>query len=220
MAARGAGARRRARGGDQHRLARGQFPARARRRLALRPGHPYSMEGATTAARSRPPAPSQGAAARDGGRRTVLGRLGRYLRAGLRFEAVAVRRFAAGGALAQLWLVPNPPHHAQGDFGIAGGLAVREACVTWPRSACSGRARTELMRDLAPGQGRRCGPVSRRPSTAARSAQLVARRVDRCRHPERLAEADRTGGTARGAAPGLKGAAPGEARLLRQTPFT
>ena len=35
--------------------------------------------------------------------------------------------------LAHLWLVPNPPHHAAGDFGIdSAGLAVREApCFTW-----------------------------------------------------------------------------------------
>lgn len=34
------------------------------------------------------------------------------------FSAAAMGRFAASGALAHLWLVPNPPHHPQGDFGI------------------------------------------------------------------------------------------------------
>ncbi len=36
------------------------------------------------------------------------------------FDAAAVRRFAASDALAHLWLVPNPPHHPRGDFGLAG----------------------------------------------------------------------------------------------------
>lgn len=42
-----------------------------------------------------------------------------------RFDAGAVARFAASGALAYLWLVPNPAHHPQGDFGLgADGLAL------------------------------------------------------------------------------------------------
>ena len=45
-----------------------------------------------------------------------------------RFDPEAVRRFAASGRLAQLWLVPNPPHNPAGDFGIgADGLALNEA---------------------------------------------------------------------------------------------
>jgi N-acetyl-alpha-D-muramate 1-phosphate uridylyltransferase len=69
------------------------------------------------------------------------------------FEAEAVRRFAASGTLAQLWLVPNPPHHPQGDFGIAEGLAVREAPrFTWSSIGLfRPRFATELMADLAPG---------------------------------------------------------------------
>lgn len=39
-------------------------------------------------------------------------------------EAAAVQRFVASGRLAQLWLVPNPRHKPEGDFGIgADGLA-------------------------------------------------------------------------------------------------
>ncbi|MFM8608890.1 MAG: nucleotidyltransferase family protein [Burkholderiaceae bacterium] len=37
---------------------------------------------------------------------------------GFVFSAEAMQRFAASGALAHLWLVPNPPHHPRGDFGI------------------------------------------------------------------------------------------------------
>lgn len=42
-----------------------------------------------------------------------------------RFTQAAVDRFAASGRLAHLWLVPNPPHNPQGDFGLsAAGLAL------------------------------------------------------------------------------------------------
>jgi MurNAc alpha-1-phosphate uridylyltransferase len=41
------------------------------------------------------------------------------------FAAPAAARFLASERLAHLWLVPNPPHHPQGDFGISPeGLAV------------------------------------------------------------------------------------------------
>lgn len=44
------------------------------------------------------------------------------------FTQQAVERFAAGGRLAHLWLVPNPPHHPRGDFGIAAdGSALAES---------------------------------------------------------------------------------------------
>jgi len=41
------------------------------------------------------------------------------------FEEQAMRRFERSGLLAHLWLVPNPPFHTKGDFGIgANGLGV------------------------------------------------------------------------------------------------
>ncbi|MBS0315669.1 MAG: nucleotidyltransferase family protein [Proteobacteria bacterium] len=40
------------------------------------------------------------------------------------FTREAFDRFAASGRFAHLWLVPNPPHNARGDFGLApDGLA-------------------------------------------------------------------------------------------------
>lgn len=38
---------------------------------------------------------------------------------GFAFDAGAARRFAAGDALAHLWLVLNPPQHPKGDFGLS-----------------------------------------------------------------------------------------------------
>ncbi|PWW46995.1 MurNAc alpha-1-phosphate uridylyltransferase [Melaminivora alkalimesophila] len=43
-----------------------------------------------------------------------------------RFDAAAAQRFAAGDALAHLWLVPNPAHHPRGDFGLAPDGRVRD----------------------------------------------------------------------------------------------
>lgn len=41
------------------------------------------------------------------------------------FDPVAVQAFAATDHLAHLWLVPNPPHHPRGDFGLSdAGLAL------------------------------------------------------------------------------------------------
>ena len=54
---------------------------------------------------------------------------------GFRFTQAAVERFTAGGKLAHLWLVQNPPHNLKGDFGIsADGLALNlPANSTGPR---------------------------------------------------------------------------------------
>ena len=44
---------------------------------------------------------------------------------GFEFSPAAVSRFAVGGRLAHLWLVPNPAHNRRGDFGLsADGLAL------------------------------------------------------------------------------------------------
>ncbi|MBU1358049.1 MAG: NTP transferase domain-containing protein [Gammaproteobacteria bacterium] len=46
------------------------------------------------------------------------------------FTQDAVRRFAASGHLAHLWLVANPAHNLKGDFGLsAEGLALNSAPV-------------------------------------------------------------------------------------------
>ncbi len=40
------------------------------------------------------------------------------------FSAEALARFRASAMLAHIWLVPNPPHNALGDFGLADGIRV------------------------------------------------------------------------------------------------
>lgn len=40
------------------------------------------------------------------------------------FSCEAVARFRASAMLAHIWLVPNPPHHPTGDFGLTDGARV------------------------------------------------------------------------------------------------
>ena len=48
------------------------------------------------------------------------------------FTQASVDRFLASGKLAHLWLVPNPPHHPAGDFGLsAQGLALSRAEIQY-----------------------------------------------------------------------------------------
>ena len=70
---------------------------------------------------------------------------------GFSFDALDAAHFAASAHLAHLWLVPNAPHHAQGDFGIdvATGLATdRPPRFTY---ASVGLFRAEMFADIVPG---------------------------------------------------------------------
>lgn len=63
------------------------------------------------------------------------------------------------GDLAHLVLVPNPPHHANGDFGLEGGRARANANARFTFSGI-GRYRRALFADLEPGV-RKLAPVLR-----------------------------------------------------------
>lgn len=56
------------------------------------------------------------------------------------FDAALEQRFRASDALAHLWLVPNPPHHADGDFALCNGRATAAATAGAPRLTFSGIA--------------------------------------------------------------------------------
>lgn len=45
------------------------------------------------------------------------------------FDPAAVQRFADSGRLAHLWLVPNPAHNPQGDFGLVPDPAQPDRCL-------------------------------------------------------------------------------------------
>jgi MurNAc alpha-1-phosphate uridylyltransferase len=78
---------------------------------------------------------------------------------GFVFDAAAVRRFTRGNTLAHLWLVPNAPHHPQGDFGIGDdGLALADAPqrYTW---ASVGLFKAALFDGLPPGTRKPLRPL-------------------------------------------------------------
>ena len=117
------------------------------------------------------------------------------------FEASAAQRFAASGALAHLWLVPNPAHHPRGDFGLsADGLALNlpEASAA-PRHTYSTLAllRAELFAppwcDIPPGNPQGVAaplaPLLRRAMDAGRvTAELYQGLWVDVGTPERLAQ--------------------------------
>jgi len=77
---------------------------------------------------------------------------------GFAFTQQAMQRFADSGRLGHLWLVPNPAHNPQGDFGLgADGSALNLAAGAGPRLTFSTIAlyRRELFLpphcDVAPG---------------------------------------------------------------------
>jgi len=92
---------------------------------------------------------------------------------GFGFNAADAASFAASARWADLWLVPNAPHHPQGDFGIGpDGLAVRDASekFTW---ASVGLFRPALFSDIVPGTRMALRPKL---EAAIDAARLGARR--------------------------------------------
>ena len=93
---------------------------------------------------------------------------------GFEFSPQAVSRFLAGGKLAHLWLVPNPPHNPRGDFGLdASGLALNlPAGDPAPRHTYStiGLYRCELFDSL---------PFGNSPGLAVALAPLLRAAMDR-----------------------------------------
>jgi MurNAc alpha-1-phosphate uridylyltransferase len=79
------------------------------------------------------------------------------------YDPSAMQRFEAGDMLAHLWLVPNPPFHAKGDFGIgADGLGLADGAgpdgVRWTYANIA-LVRRELCAHIAPGQHAQLGPL-------------------------------------------------------------
>jgi MurNAc alpha-1-phosphate uridylyltransferase len=81
---------------------------------------------------------------------------------GFRFDAEAARRFAAGTMKAHLWLVPNPPFHARGDFGLdADGFGIDGPGPDGQRWTYANLAlcRASLVAGIAPGTKAALGPL-------------------------------------------------------------
>ena len=113
------------------------------------------------------------------------------------FTQASVERFSASGALAHLWLVPNPEHNPRGDFGLSPeGLALNEAPerLTYSTIGLYRRALFEApWCDILPGnpQGTAAplAPLLRKAIAAGRvSAELYQGEWMDVGTPERLAQ--------------------------------
>ena len=117
------------------------------------------------------------------------------------FDPAAVQRFAASGALAHLWLVPNPAHNPRGDFGISPeGLALNQSDGERYTYSTIGLYRAALFAEpfCAIPQGNPGGikaplaPLLRRAMDEGRvGASLYTGRWTDVGTPERLAELNR-----------------------------
>ena len=77
-----------------------------------------------------------------------------------RFEREAARAFEHGSDLAQLWLVPNPPYHAAGDFDLdAAGRVTREGADRRWTYANLALCRAALVAGIAAGTRAALGPL-------------------------------------------------------------
>jgi MurNAc alpha-1-phosphate uridylyltransferase len=95
---------------------------------------------------------------------------------GFDFDAGHAASFAAGGDLACLWLVPNPPYHAAGDFALdAAGRVTHDAAARPWTYANIALCRAALVDSVAPGTRAALGPLLFRAADGDRvSGELLA----------------------------------------------
>lgn len=94
---------------------------------------------------------------------------------GFRFDAALAQQFARSDRLAHLWLVPNPPYHPQGDFGLsAEGLGLADQPgpdgQRWTYANIA-LCRAALFDGIAPGTRAPLGPLL---FSAMRSGRVTA----------------------------------------------
>ena len=112
---------------------------------------------------------------------------------GFEFSTAAAERFAHSTELGHLWMVPNPPQHPGGDFGVAGGLATvgaEGARFTWSGIGLFRTAFvTELMAGLQVGEKAKLRPYLDAAIARGRlGAEVYAGAWTDVGTPERLAE--------------------------------
>lgn len=115
---------------------------------------------------------------------------------GFSFDADKLQRFTSADTLAHLWLVPNAPHHPQGDFAIGpDGLARDDVGprLTW---ASVGLFQRGLFDGVAPGTRLPLRPLLQQAMVARRlSAEPWAGHWTDVGTPERLAALNAGEGT-------------------------
>jgi len=111
------------------------------------------------------------------------------------FAAESAERFLASGRLAHLWLVPNPPFHPRGDFGLdAAGLAVDGSGPDGRRwtYANLALARAAMFAGIAPGTHAALAPLLFAGARQGRiGAELYRGRWENVGTPEQLATINR-----------------------------
>jgi len=111
---------------------------------------------------------------------------------GFTFDSSAVQRFAASDRLAHLWLVPNPPYHPKGDFGLtADGTAAVDGTgaegLRWTYANIA-LMRPALLEGIVPGRRAALGPVLFDAARRGRiSAQVYGGEWHNVGTPEQLA---------------------------------
>jgi N-acetyl-alpha-D-muramate 1-phosphate uridylyltransferase len=80
---------------------------------------------------------------------------------GFRFDGAQACAFAESDRLAHLWLVPNPPYHPRGDFGIGPDGLGESDPTDGPRHTYANLAlmRADLCRHLPVGERAALGPL-------------------------------------------------------------
>ena len=112
-----------------------------------------------------------------------------------RFDAAAAARFESSRHDAHLWLVPNPPYHPAGDFGLgAGGLGLADGPgpdgLRWTYANLA-LARATLFSGIVPGSHAALAPLLFAGMRAQRiSAELYRGRWENVGTPEQLAALD------------------------------
>jgi len=114
-----------------------------------------------------------------------------------RYDAAVAARFAAGERLAHLWLVPNPPFHPRGDFGIdAEGLGLADGAGPEGRRwtyANLALCRATLCAHIAPGTRAALGPLLYAGMRERRiGAEIYRGRWENVGTPEQLAALNAT----------------------------
>ncbi len=109
------------------------------------------------------------------------------------FPAADAQQFAASGALAHIYLVPNPPHNPRGDFGIGpDGRALSRAAQQFTYSTL-GLYQPALFRDTPAGQKAALAPLLRQAMQDGQvTAALYSGPWTDVGTPERLAELNTT----------------------------
>jgi MurNAc alpha-1-phosphate uridylyltransferase len=114
---------------------------------------------------------------------------------GFEFAVADATRFAVSRELARLWLVANPSHHPEGDFGIDAATGLASASpprLTW---ASAGLFRAAMFDGIKVGQAMKLRPLLDAALSARRlGAQRWQGRWVDVGTPERLREADATTG--------------------------